>query len=293
MSATQPTGLEHASGETAIRPLALAFAITFCIFLLEFGGGIWCGSLALVADAMHMAVDLVALALGLFAAWAAGRPADDKRTFGYHRVEVLAALGNGIGLWIIVGVLLHEAWGRFNAPRDVRVVEMIIIAVIGLAANLIAAALLFRHSHNNLNVKGVLLHVLSDALGSIGAIAAGIAMWAGGWMIADSLATVFICVVITFTSYKLIRESIHILLEGAPADVDIGALRRSLGSLEGVVEVHDLHLWSLCSGSASMSGHLVIEPGRDEQAVRLAGAELLRREFGLTHLTLQIERRGD
>jgi cobalt-zinc-cadmium efflux system protein len=275
----------HAHGH-AIRPLVWAFAITFFIFLVELAGGVWSGSLA------HMAVDLAAMGIGLFAAWAAGRPADDKRTFGYHRVEVLAALANGVALWIIVGVILHEAWLRYNAPQDIRVVEMVAIAVVGLLANLISAALLFKHSHGNMNVRGVMLHVLSDALGSVGAIAAGVALWTMGWKGADPIASVFICAIISIASFKLIREAIHILLEGAPSHVDLGALRRELANIDGVVDVHDLHIWSLCSENVSMSGHLVVGSGHDEHSVRRAAQKTLSDAFGISHVTLQIEKKS-
>lgn len=281
----------HADGH-AIRPLVWAFAITFFIFLVELVGGVWSGSLALIADAMHMAVDLAAMGIGLFAAWAAGRPADDRRTFGYHRVEVLAALANGVALWIIVGVILHEAWLRYNAPQDIRVVEMIAIAAVGLLANLISAALLFKHSYGNMNVRGVMLHVLSDALGSVGAIAAGVALWMTGWKGADPIASVFICAIISIASFKLIREAIHILLEGAPSHVDLGALRRELANIDGVVDVHDLHIWSLCSENVSMSGHLVVGSGHDGHSVRRAAQKTLSDAFGISHVTLQIEKKS-
>jgi len=281
----------HAHGH-AIRPLVWAFAITFFIFLIELAGGVWSGSLALIADAMHMAVDLAAMGIGLFAAWAAGRPADDRRTFGYHRVEVLAALANGVALWIIVGVILHEAWLRYNAPQDIRVVEMIAIAAVGLLANLISAALLFKHSYGNMNVRGVMLHVLSDALGSVGAIAAGVALWMTGWKGADPIASVFICAIISIASFKLIREAIHILLEGAPSHVDLGALRRELANIDGVVDVHDLHIWSLCSENVSMSGHLVVGSGHDGHSVRRAAQKTLSDAFGISHVTLQIEKKS-
>lgn len=284
--------MAHAKAHSrAVKPLALAFAVTFVIFLLELIGGLWTGSLALIADATHMAVDLAALGLGLFAAWIADRPADEKRTFGYHRVEVLAALANGIALWIAVGVILHEAWGRFREPGEIKAAYMLAIAVVGLAANLLSAGLLFKHSHDNMNVRGVLLHVLSDALGSVGAIIAALAVWTGGYLSADPLASVFICVVISFASYKLVRDSTHILLEGAPGHVDLAALRSSLAGIEGVLDVHDLHIWSLCSEKVSMSGHLVIGGETVEQAVRKAAARVLREAFGIGHVTLQVERR--
>ncbi|MFH1724601.1 MAG: cation diffusion facilitator family transporter [Elusimicrobiota bacterium] len=280
----------HGHGKAhAAKPLGIAFGLTFFVFLIELAGGLWAGSLALLADAAHMAVDLAALGLGLFASWAAARPADAKRSFGYHRVEVLAALGNGVGLWIVVGVLLHEAWGRFSAPPAVRVPEMLGIAALGLLCNLVSGAVLYRSVKSNINLRAVFLHVASDALGSVGAIAAGLVMWSTGWMLADPLASVFICLVISVASFKLVRDSIHILLEGTPEHLDLEAVREALDGLEGVSEVHDLHLWSLSSGNESMSGHLVIRPGKDSQEVLRAGAEILERRFGIAHATLQIE----
>lgn len=271
------------------RPLTYAFLITAVVFVAELAGGLWTRSLALLADALHMAVDLAALGLGLFAAWAAARPPDRKRTFGYHRVEVLAALANGVGLWIMVGVLLREAWERFHSPVDVRAPEMLAIAALGLACNAVSALLLYRHSRDNINLRAVLLHVLSDALGSVGAIAAGLVLWTTGWAPADPLATLFICVVISLASFKLVRDSIHILMEGAPSHLDLDSVREALLGLDGVAEVHDLHLWSLSSGTESMSGHLVIRRERECQAVLKAGQDLLQERFGISHVTLQIE----
>jgi cobalt-zinc-cadmium efflux system protein len=270
--------------------MAVAFAITFVIFLVELVGGWWVGSLAVMADAVHMAVDLLALGMGLFAARMASRPADDKRTYGYHRVEVLAALGNGVGLWITVGVLLHEAYTRFQTPSDVKVPEMILIALIGLLANIFSAALLFRQSKHNLNVRGVLMHIISDALGSVAAVLAGVVMLLTDWSYADPLATVAICMIIAYTSFDLVRESTHILLEGAPKHVNVEEVRRGLLEIEGVEQVHDLHLWTLSSGNDAMSGHLVVAKEKSTQDILKAGARFLEGRFKISHSTLQIEK---
>ena len=273
----------------AVGPLRIAFALSSAVFLAEVAGGLWFSSLALLADAAHMAVDLAALGLALFAAWAAARPPDLKRSFGYHRVEVLAALANGVGLWITVGVLLREAWDRLGRPHPVQVQGMLSVAVLGLLCNLASAAVLYRGAKESLNLRAVLLHAASDALGSLGAIAAGLVIWRTGWLAADPLATAFICVVISLASWGLVRDATHILLEGTPEHIDPAAVNAALAGVGGVMEVHDLHLWSLSSGRESMSGHLVVTPGRDPLAVRKAAAKLLEERFALAHVTLQTE----
>jgi len=282
-------GTRHYHPSGAAGPLRWAFLVTLLMFVAELVGGLWTGSLALVSDALHMAVDLGALGLGLFAAWVSSRPPDDRRTFGYHRVEVLAALANGVGLWILVGFILREAFGRLRAPHAVRVEPMLFIAVAGLLANLVCGVILYRQSRKNINVRAAFLHVSSDALGSVGAIAAGVIMWLTGWMLADALASVFICVVIAVTSFQLVRDSIHILLEGTPEHVDLDAVRSALMEIEGVREVHDLHLWSLSSGSHSMTGHLLVDASVHSQDVIRRGAELVEKRFGVDRVTLQIE----
>lgn len=274
---------------SSTRPLKAAFALTFLLCVAEVAGGLWSGSLALLADAAHMAVDLASLGLGLFAAWAAKRPPDPKRTFGYRRVEVLAALANGVGLWLAVGFLLHEALERWQAPTPIAVGPMLAVAAAGLAANLLSAALLHRGARENLNTRAVFLHVLSDALGSVGVIAAGLFVAKTGRTEADPLATVFVCVVIVAASWRLVRDSIHILLEGTPPHLELDAVRGALAGVPGVLEVHDLHLWSLSAGQESMSAHLVAAKGADAQAVRRAAAGVLAERFGLTHVTLQLE----
>ena len=275
---------------SSIGAARAAFGLTGTVFIVELIGGWWTGSLALIADAMHMGVDLIALGMTLFAATMSRRPPDAKRTFGYKRVEVLAALGNGVGLWVATGIILREAYARFVFPMPVAAGQMLWIAVVGLACNAASGVILFRSSRENINMRGAFIHVVADGLGSIGAIIAALIIQRTRWYQADALASAVICLGIVVTSFWLLRDSIHILLEGAPSHIDIEEIRSELSSLPGVREVHDLHLWSLTQGSESMSGHLVVEEGRSSREVLQAGTKLLKERFGLDHVTLQIEK---
>ncbi|MDE2491223.1 MAG: cation transporter [Elusimicrobia bacterium] len=281
-----------ADRDLASRPLAAAMALTAAIFVAEVAGGWWSGSLALIADATHVAVDLLGLSLSFFAARLARLPADPKRTYGYRRVEVLAALGNGVVLMLATGFILREAWSRWVFPTPVAARPMLAVAVLGLCANLASAAILWRGGRTNINVRGALLHVLSDAAGSLGAIAAAIAILTLNWLEADALASALICVGIVLTAYWLLRDSVHILLEGTPAHLDLEEVRAALAGLDGVREVHDVHLWSLTQGQEAMSGHLVVADPRRACDALEAGKALLAERFGLTHVTLQVEPEG-
>ncbi|MBI5240947.1 MAG: cation transporter [Elusimicrobia bacterium] len=282
-------GHQHLS---AVESLSWALGITAVFFLVELAGGWWTHSLALISDALHMGFDMTALALGLFAARVSRRPADPKRTFGYQRVEVLAALINGVALILITGVILREAYARFFAPQDIKAKEMLVIAVVGLLSNLAAGAVLLRSGRSNINLRGAFLHVLADALGSVGAIAAGVIILQTGWRQADPLVSLLICAGIVVTSYWLVRDSVHILLESAPAHLELEEIRAALGALPGVVSVHDLHLWSVTRGTESMSGHVVVESDRHTAVTLRAGAKLLKERFAITHVTLQVETSG-
>lgn len=277
---------------SAVESLSWALGITATFFVVELVGGWWTGSLALISDALHMGFDMTALALGLFAARVSRRPADPKRTFGYQRVEVLAALANGVALILVTGVILREAYARFLSPQEIKAKEMLIIAVFGLLSNLAAGAVLLRSSRSNINLRGAFLHVLADAMGSVGAIAAGIVILKTGWLQADPLVSLLICAGIVVTSYWLVRDSVHILLESTPAHLELEEIRSALEALPGVRSVHDLHLWSVTRGTESMSGHVVVEGDAHTAATLRAGAKLLKERFGITHVTLQVETSG-
>ena len=285
-------GLEHDHAHAPVeglRPLTGAIALTAAIFLVELAGGWWTGSLALIADATHMAVDILGLSLSLFAATLARLPADPKRTYGYRRVEVLAALGNAVTLMVATGFILREAWSRWAFPTPIAAGPMVAVAVVGLLCNLASAAILWRVSRGNINLRGALLHVISDAAGSLGAIAAGVVILLTHWYSVDALVSVLICVGIVLTAFWLLRDSVHILLEGAPPHLDSGEVRAALEGLTGVSGVHDLHLWCVTQGVDAMSGHLEVAAGADHSAVLKAGRKMLEEKFGLTHVTLQIE----
>ncbi len=271
------------------KPLLAAFLLTFTIFIAEVVGGWWTGSLALLADAVHMGVDLSALGMGLLAANISRKAPDAKRTFGYQRVEVLAALANGILLLVATGVIFREAYLRFLAPSPVMVKPMLAVAFVGLAANMVSGFILFKSSKTNINVRGVFLHVMADTLGSVGVIVSGFVILMTGWIRADAVASAAICVAIIATSVWLVRDSVHILLEGTPSHLDINEIRSALSGVRGVREVHDLHLWSLTKGQESLSGHLVLNPGEDFARVLKDGSGLLKTRFGLSHVTLQLE----
>jgi len=281
-------GHGHSHGD-GMRPLTGAIALTAVVFCAELAGGYWTGSLALMADATHMAVDLLGLGLSLFAAMLARLPADPKRTYGYRRVEVLAALGNAVALMVATGFILREAWARWQFATPIAAAPMLLIATLGFLCNLGSAAMLWRESHGNINLRGALLHVLSDAAGSVGAMVAAFVILKTRWYEADAIISALICVGIVFTALWLLRDSIRILLEGAPPHLDIEEIKTALAGLEGVREVHDLHLWSLTHGQEAMSGHLVMAEGRDSAALLKAGRALLAERFDLKHVTIQIE----
>ena len=275
--------------DRGMTPLTGAIAMTALIFCAELAGGWWSGSLALIADAAHMAVDLLGLGLSLVAAMLARLPADPKRTYGYRRVEVLAALGNAVALMVATGFILREAWARWVFPTPVAAGSMMLIAALGLVCNLASAAMLWRGSRGNINLRGALMHVLSDAAGSVGALVAALVILRTGWYEADALASALICAGIVFTALWLLRDSVHILLEGAPPHLDLEEIRAALAGLDGVDEVHDLHLWSVTQGQEAMSGHLVVAGGRETGVILKSGRKLLSERFGLTHVTLQVE----
>ena len=271
------------------RVLAVVLCLTLTYTAVELVGGLLTGSLALLADAAHMLSDNLALTLALVAVWLAGRPSTPERSFGYQRAEVLAALANGVLLVVLAVWILVEAWGRFTDPPDVLAGWVALVALVGLGVNLASAAILERAAHDSLNVRAALRHVLADAFGSAGVLAAAIVILVTGWGYADPIAGVLIALLVLASSWSVIRDSVHILLEGAPRGMDARELGRRMADVPGVVEVHDLHIWTITSGFPALSAHVLVEPGDDCHARRRELEELLLREYRIGHTTLQVD----
>jgi len=281
----------HSHAPNNTKGLLIALAITTSIMLLEFFGGLVTNSLALLSDSGHMLNDAASLSLSLFALWLSGKAATTSKSYGYHRFEILAALLNGVTLFVIAFFIAKEAYERFLAPPEVASGSMMAIASIGLLANLLSAWALLRQSDvkDNVNVRSAYLHVLGDALGSVGAIAAGALMLAFGWYIADPIISVLVAFLILRGAWGVIAHTVHILMEGTPPRIDIEKVKRSLESIEGVRNVHDLHVWTITSGLDSLSAHLLVEGDLDEQAVLQEAVWRMERKFGISHCTIQIE----
>lgn len=266
-----------------------AFFLTSGFMFAELVGGILANSLSLVADAGHMVSDAAALGLGLFAMWMASHPHTERRTFGFHRAEILAALANGS---LLVGIALFVSWQavhRLQSPQQVESGLMLVVAVVGLGVNLLGMQLLGAHRHANLNVRGAFLHVLGDALGSAGVIIAGLVIRFTGWTPVDSLVSLFIAVLIFVSGVRLVRETVSVLLESSPRHLDSDALRRDLVAIDGVRDVHDLHVWTVTSGFVSLSCHCEITSSDLADDVLRRATTLLRDRYDIRHVTIQPE----
>jgi cobalt-zinc-cadmium efflux system protein len=264
--------------------------ITAAFMVAEVVGGVLANSLALLADAGHMFTDVGALALSLVAMRLAQRPPSPTKTYGYVRLEILAALINGAALLVISVFIVKEAWERFSAPPEVDGPLMMGVAIVGLSVNVAGALLLHAHAGESLNVRGAYLHVLGDLLGSLGAILAGILILTRGWMLADPVISVVIAALILVGAWRLVREAADVLLEGAPRDLDMEELVEDLRSIDGLEELHDIHVWTLTSGFVAMSGHGVIDDlGMHRRILDEINEKLNRR--GISHVTFQLEPR--
>jgi len=269
--------------------LRRAFALTVIVLVVEFVGGLLTGSVALLADAGHMLTDAGALGIALFAAWAATRPRGRRHSFGYGRAEVLAALLNGMLLGgVSVGIAV-ESFDRFASPHVVRAGPMMGIAAVGLAANLISGLFLLRGARTSLNVRAALVHVAGDAIGSVAALVAGAAILLFGWQNADAIAGLAIALILVVSALRLIVDSVHILLEGAPRHLDLDEIARRVNAVPGVARIHDLHIWTVGSGFPAMSAHVDLVAGADPEAVRRAVHRLLHQEYSVAHTTIQTE----
>jgi cobalt-zinc-cadmium efflux system protein len=260
--------------------------------IAEVVGGWLTGSLALLADAAHMASDAAALGLALFALWFARRPSVGRHTYGFHRSEILAALANGAALVAVSLLVLIEAWERFREPVEVSGGGMTLIATGGLVINLVSLWLLHDRRHESLNMSGAWLHVLSDTLGSAQAIIAGILIQVFGWHWADPVASVLISLLVIASAWGLLKESVSVLMESAPEHLDVDALREAVLRIEGVEGVHDLHVWTITSGLHALSAHVHHGPGIEPSELLSRIRALLQAEFGLDHLTIQLEPEG-
>ncbi len=270
--------------------LWIVLLITGAFMVAEVVGGVLANSLALLADAGHMLTDVLALALSLMAMRLAMRPPSPERTFGYVRLEILAALVNGAVLLGVSVWIAWEAWGRLRAPQEVDGPLMMAVAVLGLVVNLVGAGLLKEHAGDNLNVRGAYLHVLGDLLGSVGAIGAGAIILLTGWNPADPLVSVVIAGLILLGAWRLVREATEVLLEMAPRHVDMTALLKELNAIPHLDDVHDLHVWTLTSGFVALSGHGVLEDPAHHQGVLDEIRERMG-ERGIEHVTFQLEPR--
>lgn len=281
-----------ASRERDRRALRAALALTATYLVAELAGGLLANSLALLSDAAHMFTDVTALSLALFGVWIAGRPATESKTYGYYRAEILIALVNGLVLWFVVLFIFWRAWGRFWSPPEIWGGGVSVVAGVGLVVNALAARVLAGADTHNLGIRGALLHVLSDLLGSLGALASGLVITLTGWRPADAVASVVIGLLVLFSSWTLIREAVDILMEAVPRHIDLEELRRTLELVPGATEVHDLHVWSLTTGHYALSAHAVVGEGIDSDGILAEMTERLADRFDIRHVTIQLESRS-
>lgn len=276
--------------EGSEKRLLIVLFITAGYMIVEVVGGLLFNSLALLADAGHMLSDVMAQGLAFAAIRIGKRSPTERLTFGFKRTEILAALWNGLLLWAIVGVIFYEAAHRFFNPNPVVGKGMLIVAAVGLLVNLGMVAILIRDKDANLNIKGVFLHVVGDALGSVGAIVAAIVILTTGFYAADSLVSVFIGLLILYSSWGLIKESVNILMEGVPLGMDITKVEEAMLSQDGVCCIHDLHVWSISSSRIALSAHFVMaDPEQDPDEVIQRLNEVLKDSFNISHTTIQAE----
>jgi len=269
--------------------LKLALGLTFVYMIAEAVGGWLTNSLVLVADAGHMLTDVAALTLTLFAIWFAERPATSKKTYGYYRLEILAAFVNGIALVLLSIWLVYEAIERWKNPPEIAGTQLTVIATGGLIINLTAAYLLHSDHKHDLNMRGAFLHVMGDLLGSVAAIIAGVLIWQFGWSWADAVGTVLISVIIILGSWRLILESVNVLLEGTPRHINLAAVESTILETTGVGGVHDLHVWTISSGIEALSAHITHDDSVVHSELLAAVRGKLHDSFGIDHLTIQME----
>jgi len=282
-------GAHAHGGDGSVSRLRIALGLTLVLLVAEVVGGVLSNSLALLADAGHMLTDAGALGLSLFVAWFSRQRADDRKTYGYLRWEILAALINGASLLLISGWITWEALLRLRNPEPTQGGLMLVVAVVGLAVNALAAWLLHPRGDTSLNMRGAYLHILGDLLASVGTVVAAIVIQYTGWLPADPIASLVTTLLIVRGAWTLVRESIDVLLEATPAHISCDDVRAALQAIPGVASVHDLHVWTVTSGVIAMSAHAVVPEDGNHQEV-LEHAHTAMQPFGIGHITVQIER---
>lgn len=284
-----PHNHKHRHTNESWRRLTLVLALTAFYMVAEVLGAWWTGSLALLADAGHMFTDVAALVLALTAVWFGSRPATSRKTFGYYRLEIIAALVNGVALVVISLLIFYGAYKRWLDPPIIRSGPMIIVALGGLSVNLICAWILHARHEVDLNLRGAWMHVMGDALGSVAAILAGVCMSLFGWYSADAVFSVVISLLIIWGSVRLIRESTNVLLEGTPAHINLAAVEDAILDTRGVADVHDLHVWTITSGREALSAHVIHAESISQPDLLKELRTKLHDRFGVDHLTIQME----
>ena len=279
----------HQHKNESWRRLSLVLLLTMLYMFAEVIGAWWTGSLALLADAGHMFTDVAALILALIAVWFGSRPATSRKTFGYYRLEIIAALVNGVTLVVISIFIFYGAYERWQSPPVVKSGPMILVAAGGLVVNLACAWILHARHEVDLNMRGAWMHVMGDALGSVAAILAGVCMALFGWYAADALFSVVISLLIIWGSVRLIRESTNVLLEGTPAHINLAAVENAILDTSGVSDVHDLHVWTITSGREALSAHVIHAPSISQPDLLRELRTKLHDRFGVDHLTIQME----
>jgi cobalt-zinc-cadmium efflux system protein len=277
----------HAHGSRGV--LVRALVLTGGFMVVEAAAAAWSRSLALAADAAHMLTDVGALALALFAVWIAGRPPTPAKSYGYYRVEILAATVNALVLFVVAGGILYGAYRRLREPLEVEGGVMLAVAALGLVVNLVAAWQLRPAAGRSINVKAAYLEVWSDALSSVGVMGAGVVVVTTGWHVADPLVSAAIALVIVPRTWRLLVQAVNVLLEGTPAHLSLEEVEAAIVEVPGVRRVHDLHVWALTSGREAMSAHVVVDDLRDGERLLQTLHEVLHTRFGVEHTTIQLD----
>jgi len=278
------SGHHHHAEGTGGRALTFALFITLTFMIIELLGGWIAHSLALITDAVHMATDVGSLLLALFVVWIAKKPPNRRLTYGYYRAEILGALISGLALWAICGFIIFEAVRRAMQPETVNGPMVVIISLVAISLNLLTMRVLHGSHKESLNLRAAYLHVVSDLLGNLGTLIAGVVVWTTGWNPADPILSIFIAILIVISAWRMIREAIEILMQASPRGLDLEEIERSLLSIEGVSEVHDLHAWTLATGRIALSVHLVGQGDLLETV-----QELLHEKHHIDYHTIQIE----